>query len=64
MELDDIYDLVIDSVRQALAEENGGGDIQISARMSGGHVIFEDGDARVVKKMAQKARLLGGINPS
>jgi len=51
MELDDIYDLVIDSVRQALVEENGGGDIQISARMSGGHVIFEDGDARVLKDL-------------
>ena len=51
MELDDIYDLVIDSVRQALAEENGGGDIQISARMAGGHVIFEDGEARVMKDL-------------
>jgi len=47
--MDDIYDLVIDSVRQALVEENGGGDIQISARMAGGHVIFEDGEARVMK---------------
>ena len=49
MDTDELYDLVIDSVRQALADENGGGEIRISARMAGGHVIFEDGAARVLK---------------
>ena len=51
MDSDELYDLVIDSVRQALADENGGGEIRISPKMAGGHVIFEDGEARVVKDL-------------
>lgn len=51
MDTDELHDLLIESVRQALIEENGGGDIRISPRMAGGHVIFEDGDARVVKDL-------------
>jgi len=55
MDTDELYDLVIDSVRQALADENGGGDIRISTRMAGGHVIFEDGEARVLKDLPVSA---------
>jgi len=51
MEVDDLHDLLIESVRQALSEENGGGDIRISPRMSGGNVVFEDGEGRVVKDL-------------
>lgn len=51
MEIDEIHDLLIESVRQALVEENGGGDIRISPRMAGGNVVFEDGEGRVVKDL-------------
>ena len=55
METDEIYDLVVDAVRQGLREEAGGNDIRISKRMLAGRVVFEDGEGRVVKEIHAEA---------
>ncbi|HJN77556.1 MAG TPA: hypothetical protein QGF58_26780 [Myxococcota bacterium] len=55
METDEIYDLVVDAVRQGIREEAGGNDTRISRRMLEGRVIFEDGDGRVVKEVQAEA---------
>jgi hypothetical protein len=55
METDEVYDLVIDAVRQALQDEAGGGDIRISRRMAGGKVVFVDGDGRSLKEVPVEA---------
>jgi hypothetical protein len=48
---EDIYDLVVDGVRQALQEMAGGDDTRISRRMLGGKVIFEDDEGRIFKEI-------------
>jgi hypothetical protein len=48
---EDIYDLVVDGVRQALQEFAGGDDVSIARRMLGGKVIFEDDEGRVCKEI-------------
>jgi hypothetical protein len=48
---DELYDLVYDAVRQALADEGQGGDIRLSKRMVGGHVAFRDNEGRVIKEI-------------
>jgi hypothetical protein len=48
---EDIYDLVVDGVRQALQEFAGGDDVSIDRRMLGGKVIFEDDEGRVCKEI-------------
>jgi len=55
METDEIYDLVVDAVRQGIREEAGGDGVHISKRMLEGKVVFEDGDGRVVKEIHAEA---------
>lgn len=50
MEPDQLYELVVDAVRQALRDEAGGGDPRIAKRMVGGRVIFEDAEGRRFKE--------------
>ena len=47
----DLYEMVIEAVRQALRDEAGGGGPALSRRMVGGHVAFRDRDGRVVKEV-------------
>lgn len=47
---DNLYDLVYDAVRQALADEAGGTDVRLSKRMVGGAVLFRDSEGRTVKE--------------
>ncbi|MEQ1568414.1 MAG: hypothetical protein ABMA64_22450 [Myxococcota bacterium] len=51
MENDDLYDLVYDAVRQALADDGHGGDVRLSKRLVGGAVLFRDGEGRTVKEV-------------
>lgn len=51
METEDIYDLVVDAVRTALAEERGSSDAEISNRMARGEVLFRDEEGRLVKEI-------------
>jgi len=51
MEMDDLYELVIDAVREGLRQEAGSGDARMSPRMSEGRVIFEDGQGRQFKEV-------------
>jgi len=51
MNEEDIYELVTEAVRQALAEERGGEDITMERRMLGGRVIFEDEGGRLVREI-------------
>ena len=50
MDNDEIYDLVVDGIRQALEEFAGGDDTAIARRMLGGRDL-EDSDGRVFKKI-------------
>ena len=52
VESDQLYELVVDAVKQAMAEEAGGHDIHIHRRMSQGEVVFRDVEGKVVKAMA------------
>ncbi|HHO53150.1 MAG TPA: hypothetical protein ENK18_20315 [Deltaproteobacteria bacterium] len=47
----DLYELVIDAVRQALRDEAGGGDAALTRRMVGGHVAFRDAEGRTIKEI-------------
>lgn len=47
----ELYELVIDAVRQALRDEAGGGDVRLASRMVGGQVLFRDGQGRTVKEI-------------
>jgi hypothetical protein len=51
MEPTEIYDLVYDAVRQALADEAGGTSPALSKRMVGGAVLFRDDEGRTVKEV-------------
>ena len=55
MDNDELYDLVVDGMRQALEELAGGQDVRIAKRMLGGRVIFEDNEERVFKEIAAGA---------
>ena len=55
MESDELYDLVVDAVRTAIQEEQGGHDVHLSRRMLAGRVVFEDGEGRVVKEVPAAA---------
>jgi hypothetical protein len=46
-----MYELVVDAVRQALREEQGGDELPIAKRMVGGRVIFEDNEGRKFKEV-------------
>jgi len=47
----ELYEVVVDAVRQALRDEAGGGEPSLSPRMVGGHVAFRDSEGRVVKEV-------------
>lgn len=51
MERDELYELVIDAVKQGLREETGGDEVPLAKRMVGGRVIFEDSDGRRFKEI-------------
>ncbi|MCA9569362.1 MAG: hypothetical protein KC656_16055 [Myxococcales bacterium] len=51
MEADELYELVSDAVRQALADEAGGGDVRLTRRMTEGRVLFEDSEGKVFKEI-------------
>lgn len=51
MEIDALYELVVEAVREGFREEAGGGDARMSPRMSEGRVIFEDGQGRQFKEV-------------
>lgn len=55
METEELYELLVDAVRQALQDEAGGGKVPISKRMSEGQVIFQDDQGRVVKTVPADA---------
>lgn len=51
METQELYDLVYDAVRQAIADEAGGTGVGLSKRMVGGAVLFRDDEGRTVKEV-------------
>jgi len=51
MDNDGLYELVIDAVKQALAEEAGGGDVALHRRMVQGAIAFRDAEGKVVKEI-------------
>ena len=51
MERDELYELVVDAVRQGMLEENGGHEPALAKRMVGGRVIFEDVEGRRFKEL-------------
>lgn len=51
MEKDDLYELVVDAVKSALAEEAGGQEIAIHRRMATGALAFRDDQGKVVKEI-------------
>ncbi|MBX2803408.1 MAG: hypothetical protein KTR31_37350 [Myxococcales bacterium] len=50
MEPSELYEIVVDAVRQGLREEAGGGDPALARRLVGGLVIFRDREGRTVKE--------------
>jgi predicted mannosyl-3-phosphoglycerate phosphatase (HAD superfamily) len=51
VENDELYELVVDAVKAALAEEAGGHDVALSRRMLAGAVAFRDDQGKVVKEV-------------
>ena len=51
MDNSDLYELVYDAVKQAISDENAGGEARISRRMEEGELIFRDSTGRDVKVM-------------
>jgi hypothetical protein len=51
MEVDELYELVADAIRQGFRDEAGGGEARMSPRMGEGRVIFEDGQGRQYKEI-------------
>lgn len=51
METDELYELVVDAVRQALADEAGGGRPLLARRLVEGKVVFQDDQGKVVKEL-------------
>lgn len=51
MDTQEVYELVVDAVRQALADEAGGGEVAIHRRMAEGAVAFRDAQGKVVKEV-------------
>jgi hypothetical protein len=47
----ELYDVVYDAVRQALADDGSGGGAALSKRMVGGAVLFRDSEGRTVKEV-------------
>ena len=51
MDPNELYEVVTDAVRVAIAEEAGGGDVRMTNRMVEGRVIFEDSEGRQFKEV-------------
>ena len=51
MDTEQIYELVVDAVKQALADEAGGGDVALHRRMVQGAIAFRDSEGKVVKEI-------------
>lgn len=51
MEPQEIYELVYEATKAALAEHQGGTEPFLARRMEGGRVVFEDGQGRLVKEV-------------
>ena len=51
MEIDELYELVAEAIRDGFRDEAGGGDARLSPRMSEGRVIFEDGQGKQFKEI-------------
>lgn len=51
MEAHEIYELVVEAIRQGFRDESGGGSAALSKRMVGGHVAFRDAEGRIVKEV-------------
>ena len=47
----ELYELVVDAAHQALRDEAGGGEPQLSARMVSGDLIFMDDQGRRIKQV-------------
>ncbi len=45
-----LYELVVDAIRQALRDEAGGGEPELARRMVGGQIVFRDREGRTVKE--------------
>ena len=52
MESDELYEMVVDAVRQALADEAGGGRPLLARRLVEGTVVFQDDQGKVVKELS------------
>ncbi len=51
MESSDMFEMVVEAVQQALRDEAGGGEIELSRRLVTGHVVFRDREGRTVKEI-------------
>jgi hypothetical protein len=51
METEELYETVLEAVRQALAERAEGDPVAISRRMARGLVLFRDDEGRTMKEM-------------
>lgn len=51
METDTLYEVVLEAVRQALAEREVGEDVAIARRMAQGLVLFRDFEGKTVKEL-------------
>lgn len=51
MDADQVYEMVYDAVRQALADAQGGERARLSRRLVDGKVVFHDAQERVVKEI-------------
>lgn len=51
MDTQELYELVIDAVRQGIADEAGGGRVALHRRMVEGQVVFQDAEGRIVKQI-------------
>jgi hypothetical protein len=48
---EDLYEIVYEAVRQAMADEGGGTDLRMARRLVGGAVLFRDNEGRTVKEV-------------
>lgn len=51
MDAQEIYEIVYEATKAALAEHQGGTEPFLARRMEGGRVVFEDGQGRMVKEV-------------
>jgi hypothetical protein len=51
VETNDLYEVVYEAVKQALADEGAGAPVPIARRMAQGAVLFRDDEGRTVKEV-------------